>query len=138
MKYPDLRAERILFLLEEGVLDEDRRLLDAFLDRGDAVFTFLAAGLSREHQPFWTWGWRLGTLPASGRSWNYRDKQWEPGVSMMRVEGAYTPFPVIFAAFNAAGRSRIYAAGWLVMHRRGSDGEPLLAEPVRCTMRIRP
>lgn len=30
-------------------------------------------------------GYRYGEAPESGRSWNYRENEWEPGVSMAQV-----------------------------------------------------
>lgn len=30
-------------------------------------------------------GYRYGEAPEGGRSWNYRDNEWEPGVSMAQV-----------------------------------------------------
>ncbi|MDE2107324.1 MAG: hypothetical protein KGL39_59560 [Patescibacteria group bacterium] len=65
--------------------------------------------------------WRIGALPRSGASRNYRDDSWEPGVSCLGGDGT-------FEMFNDGPRIRV--TGYLLA-RRGSDGEPLLVDAVK-------
>jgi hypothetical protein len=104
----------------------DHRLVEF----GDLA-VFLNAGIAGADMPIWTYGWRYGDLPESGRSYNYRDQFAEYGVSMMSVVGSESMPDGTFALFNARGRKRVWAMGWLVTHRKGSDGEAMLVDAVR-------
>jgi len=86
------------------------------------------AGFYGRPKPVWATGWRFGNIPENGRSYNYRDNQPEPGVSMMWVRDAhgneYATEDALSAAFISRRTKRVEYSGWLVGF--GSDGEPCL------------
>jgi hypothetical protein len=114
-----------------GVPDVD----DAFKERlvaDDRLAVFFKAGRAGREIPVWAWGWRWGDLPESGKSRNWADDRNEPGVSCIHVEGDdWESSSSTFEMFNKKGRTKVYCAGWTVMHARGSDSEPLLAGAIR-------
>lgn len=75
--------------------------------------------------PAWTSGWRYHAVPECGHSYNFRDDRYEPGVSMMAVDGSDATPDGTYALFNGDDAKRTNVAGWLSC-RTGSDGEPLL------------
>jgi len=85
---------------------------------------FFKAGFEGRSMPEYVTGWRYGEIPEAGKSANFRDQQFESGVSLMRLDGEETASGAkIYEAFNRRGKM-IHVGGWLV--GRGSDGEPLL------------
>lgn len=91
--------------------------------RLDAAF---CAGQCGTEMPRKVRGWRYGDIPASGRSYNGRDDEYEAGVSVMAVYGVGETQDHVSALFIADGRPRVEVEGWLVTHTVGGDGEPLL------------
>lgn len=80
----------------------------------------------------WVDAWRYGEIPESGSSTNYRDQIREAGVSVMALgnpEDGDDETDGTFAVWTS--RPVVLVSGWLVRHRRGSDGEPLLVGAVR-------
>lgn len=86
------------------------------------------AGFDGKSELVWAEGWRLGDIPESGKSYNYRDNHPEPGVSMMWVKdeqgNEYHTEDALSAAFISRRDKRVEYSGWLVGF--GSDGEPCL------------
>lgn len=54
-------------------------------------------------------GYRYGEAPEGGRSWNYRENQWEVGVSMASV--GYDKEINSFAVSGATNRKKYYYVG---------------------------
>jgi hypothetical protein len=94
-----------------------------------SLAVFFDAGFAGAKMPAWVTGWRLGSVPACGFSYNFRDNVREYGVSMMAVDGSDATPDGTFEMFNK-GRARVRVAGWLVTHKTGSDGEPMLVDAV--------
>ena len=86
------------------------------------------AGIAGREMPKWVTGWRYGSVPTRGLSYNYRDERCERGVSMMQIDGECDQTDGTFALFNSA-RPRVRVGGWLI-EARGSDGEPLVVGAV--------
>ena len=79
--------------------------------------------------PEYVSGWRYGTVPAGGQSYNYRDQRPEHGVSVMEVDGvANGSIDKISMMFIAMGRPTVYVEGYLNPYANGSDGEYLLVD----------
>lgn len=93
------------------------------------VQAFFAAGTAETAMPSWVEGWRYGGIPESGTSYNHRDERPEWGVSVMAIDGEDDETDGTFELFHN-GRPRVRVAGWLITHKRGSDGEPLLTGAV--------
>jgi hypothetical protein len=90
-------------------------VLDAFYQSG-------SQGLA---QPSFTRGSRFGDAPKDGRSWNYREQEYEPGVSIARVD--HPDFKDYEWADMGGNRQRDlrHYEGWL-LPLKGSDDEPLM------------
>lgn len=78
------------------------------------------------HPIEWVAGWRYGSIPAEGCSFNYREQHWERGISLMAIDGddAQTMEMALTEAFNS-DRPIIKIRG-LRTPWCGSDGEPLV------------
>lgn len=100
------------------------------LDLSDPIESaFFEAGRLGREMPSWARGWQYGHVPATGVSYNFRDQRPEAGVSMMHVDGcAYEPDGT-YEIFNGTS-VRVKCEGWLVTHKSGTDGEPLLVGAV--------
>lgn len=81
------------------------------------------AGFMGESLPRWVRAVRIGRIPAAGRSFNSREQQFEPGVSVLHLSGADRTDVGTYDKFNFG--DRVEVEGWLHF-RRGADGEPLL------------
>lgn len=75
-------------------------------------------------------GYRFGEAPECGRSWNYRENEWEPGVSMAQVgfDKEIGSFAVSDAGSN---RKKYYYIG--VISGTGGDDEICLSNVRRIT-----
>lgn len=94
----------------------------------DDLRLFYEAGTRGGSMPVYVVGWRYGSLPAGGRSTNFRDGHAEPGVSLMAVgELGTVDNDGTFALFND-GRPIVRVGGWFA--GRGSDGEPCVVGAV--------
>lgn len=86
------------------------------------------AGWDGRDCPVQASGWRYGDVPASGKSYNYRDQRPEPGISMMYIKTVdgieYGTRDKVSAVFVRDRRNRVEVSGWLVGF--GSDGEPCI------------
>ena len=75
-------------------------------------------------------GYRYGEAPECGRSWNYRESEWEPGVSMAQV--GFDKEIGSFAVFNAGeSRKKYYYIG--TISGIGGDDEICLSDVSRIT-----
>lgn len=86
---------------------------------------FFEAGRSGAEMPRWATGWRYGVAPECGQSYNHRDDRYEAGISMMHVDGCVWESDGSYEMFNGS-QDRVAVEGWLITHKRGADGEPLL------------
>ena len=134
--YP--REEEVVRSYEEGqkMAQKYNRDLTAAVHGEDVDYIFnddlrgasWEAGFNDDPKFVWAEGWRLGDVPKSGRSYNYRDNHPEPGVSMMEVRdeygNKYSTEDALSAAFISRRDKRVEYSGWLVGF--GSDGEPCL------------
>ena len=68
-------------------------------------------------------GYRYGEAPECGRSWNYRDNEWECGVSMASV--GYDKEIGSFAVSSSNNRRKFYYIGTIV--GTGGDDEICLS-----------
>ena len=94
------------------------------IDLGGLAGDFFAAGERGEPLPRWVRARRIGAIPPAGRSFNFREQEFEHGVSALALIGEPGPqADGTYALFNP-GRE-IEITGWLIA-RTGSDGEPLL------------
>lgn len=87
---------------------------------------FHAGFVGRE--PEWVEAIRYGEIPAEGRSMNWADHTWEPGVSVVKI--IRTPedenYESIYdVTVGWQGREKIKVAGWW-LGLTGSDGEATL------------
>ena len=70
-------------------------------------------------------GYRYGEAPEGGRSWNYRENEWEPGVSMAQV--GFDKEIGSFAVRDAgASRRKFYYIGTIC--GQGGDDEICLSD----------
>ena len=74
-------------------------------------------------------GYRYGEAPECGKSWNYRENQWECGVSMASV--GYDKEIGSFAVSSSNNRKKVYYIGTIV--GTGGDDEVCLADVRRIT-----
>lgn len=75
-------------------------------------------------------GYRYGEAPESGRSWNYRENEWEPGVSMAQV--GFDKEIGSFAVSDAGtSRRKYYYIGTIC--GTGGDDEICLSDVRRIT-----
>lgn len=74
-------------------------------------------------------GYRYGEAPETGRSWNYRENEFECGVSMASV--GYDKEIGSFAVSDACSRKRFYYIGTIC--GTGGDDEICLADVKRIT-----
>lgn len=81
------------------------------------------SGFKGLDKPIFVTAFRIGEIPKSGRSTDFREQQSEPGVSVLNVEGEKEGHAGTFEMFNPGNKIKV--AGWL-HYKTGSDGEPLL------------
>lgn len=74
-------------------------------------------------------GYRYGEAPESGRSWNYRENEFECGVSMASV--GFDKEIGSFAVSEASGRNKFYYIGTIC--GTGGDDEICLSDVKRIT-----
>ena len=74
-------------------------------------------------------GYRYGEAPENGRSWNYRENQYEPGVSMAQV--GFDKEIESFAVSDASNRKKFYYIGTIC--GQGGDEEICLSNVRRIT-----
>jgi len=104
---------------------------EMFLTVGCSEF-FHAGFIGRE--PEWVEAIRFGEIPAEGRSINWAEHKYEPGVSCVKIirtagdEDAKSIYDVTLGEFG--DREKIRVAGWW-LGLCGSDGEPTLLGCVR-------
>ena len=91
---------------------------------------FYNAALKGAKIPSKASGWRYGSAPKSGVSWNHVDQFAEPGVSMASVDG----HDYKWQPMQATGNPTKYS-GYLLDYDKfwGSDGEPLMVglQPIK-------
>lgn len=91
---------------------------------------FYNAALKGAKIPSKASGWRYGSAPKSGVSWNHVDQFAEPGVSMASVDG----LDYKWQPMQATGNPTKYS-GYLLDYDKfwGSDGEPLMVglQPIK-------
>ena len=109
----------------------DPRFLPQMVD-DDSFAIFWQAGEEGAPLPRWVRGIRYRAVPEDGRSWNSRDKTYEPGVSVARIVGERDERTQddLSLAFIRAGEPTIHVVeGWYSpTWPRGGDGEPLLVD----------
>jgi hypothetical protein len=76
-------------------------------------------------------GYRYGEAPGSGKSYNYRENEYEPGVSMAQV-GYYKEIGS-FAVSGSSSRNKYYYEG--IICGFGGDDEVCLSNVKRITYR---
>lgn len=93
---------------------------------GWATGQFFTAGFNGR-DPEWVEAVRYGEIPEGGRSINWADHSWEPGVSCVRIlrDGISTNSLYDYTLGLYGGRELIKVAGWW-LGQSGSDGEPCL------------
>lgn len=107
-----------LWALPYGALDFEIVGVDQF---------FHAGFIGRE--PEWVEAIRYGEIPEEGRSINWAEHSWEPGVSCVKIirseadVEAASLYDYTLGAFG--DREKIRVAGWW-LGLSGSDGEPTL------------
>lgn len=94
----------------------------------DIKHLFFTSGLMGYYLPQIVVGERYGDIPADGKSWNYRDNEFERGVSMIRT--ADGDEAVSTREYIYADRPLIRCKGYK-HYLHGSDGEPLLVGAVK-------
>lgn len=117
--------------LSDKYSTEDTALWSLDMDELEAVSgwatsAFFHAGfVGRE--PEWVEAIRYGEIPEAGRSINWADHSWEPGVSCVKIirDGAKLDSLYDYTLGLYDGRERIKVAGWW-LGQSGSDGEPCL------------
>lgn len=95
---------------------------------------FFMAGGAGNPLPSWETGWRYGQLPEGGRSRNFRDDRFEPGVSLAHLDGVGDTSDGTYRLFNNGGK-KVEVAGWLIIPK-GSDGEPILVGAIDISQQI--
>ena len=84
-------------------------------------------------EPEWVEAIRYGEIPEEGRSINWAENKWEPGVScvkIIRTEDDGDASSLYDITLGWQGREKIRVAGWW-LGLSGSDGEPTLLGCVR-------
>lgn len=111
-----------------GDVDEVMRALDRAVSvrlPDDVAVAFWRHGIHGWHPPRWVTAWRYGGLPERGRSYNFRDRHVEPGVSVAEVIGG----PSGFGAWQSDRPVR-WLKGFWREDVTGSDGEPMIVGAV--------
>jgi tRNA nucleotidyltransferase/poly(A) polymerase len=88
---------------------------------------FFEAGRRGLPFPQFVCGWRYGSIPFGGRSFNHREGVAEVGLSVMGLEGEEDIKTI--SKFGVQHRPRVRVCGWLHPYEVGGDGEPLLLLP---------
>jgi hypothetical protein len=90
---------------------------------------FWRAGRGGFHPPCKAIGYRIGAVPTSGRSYNFRDERFERGVSLLWDSESGYESDGTYQMFN---RGRIvWVEGYVLIDARGSDREPLMVGAVQ-------
>ena len=89
-----------------------------------AFNAFWEAGLLGEDAPKAVVARRIGPVPERGQSFNFQDQRYEAGVSVLEVLGGRKETKGTYEMFNPG--KEILIEGFLIPHRTGADGEPLL------------
>lgn len=114
--------------------DSEREALEAMIGSGEIdYFAVSAVGFDQffhagfvGREPEWVEAYRYGELPDAGRSINYAEDKWEPGVSVVKIIRGETDEEYADGTlYNMLGREKIRVAGWY-LGNVGSDGEPTL------------
>lgn len=92
----------------------------------DVAVAFWRHGIHGWHEPRWVTAWRYGDIPEGGRSYNYRDRHEEMGVSAAEVVGGPSGF-----GLWQSDRPVRWIKGFWREDITGSDGEPLIVGAVR-------
>ena len=85
---------------------------------------FFEQGLSGYDMPEYVVAIRIGDVPDSQHSFNFRDQKFEKGVSVLRVLGTKDSTDHTYESFNPG--KRILVGGFRLDGVHGSDGEPLI------------
>lgn len=99
--------------------------LEDFMAVGYGEF-FHAGFIGRE--PEWVTAFRYGEIPEEGRSINWAENKWEPGVSVVAIINDVEDAECLTTkqvVYSMMGRERIIVQGWY-LGNYGSDGEPTL------------
>jgi hypothetical protein len=89
-----------------------------------ARIAFWEAGLLGHDIPKGAIAVRIGKIPKDDRSYNFRDQQFEHGVSVLHLLDEERKDNGTYDLFNKGERRLV--SGFVVPHRTGADGEPLL------------
>jgi len=93
---------------------------------------FFEIGLAGAEMPYKVTGWRYGNIPKEGKSYNFREGQFESGVSLMEVYGGKKTQDEFSAMFiKAKNRPIVKVTGYLNTLNTGADGEPLLLDATK-------
>jgi SPP1 gp7 family putative phage head morphogenesis protein len=90
---------------------------------------FEAGVMGKDWNPEFVTAWRVGDVPADGRSKNYADDRMEPGLSVMETSnGLRTQDEFSKMFIMSKNRPVVYVSGFVHPYRKGSDSEPLLIQ----------
>ena len=92
---------------------------------------FHAGFVGRE--PEWVMAFRYGDIPEEGRSINWAENKYEPGVSVVDIIDSIEDADRLTmkqSIYTMLGRERVIVQGWY-LGNYGSDGEPTLWGCVR-------
>lgn len=106
-----------------------RRARAAYLaakeEQEPGYLAFWSHGIRGWPEPEPVFAYRRGELPEGGRSFNYRDRFFEPGVSVTHLEREGDSEPLRYRA-EFKGRPVVRVQGFWREDETGSDSEPLL------------
>jgi hypothetical protein len=120
---------------EGAKYDNDLRKFDAAARHGDAEYPSHAETPANPKTLFWEAGFRgldvpqkvqaerIGEVPKEGRSFNFREQQFEPGVSVLNVVGQKPTDNGTYEKFNPG--KKVVVEGYL-HYKTGADGEPII------------
>ena len=97
-------------------------------DLGDVGMLHWTSGFKDLQSPQYVSAIRIGEVPKDGKSFNFRDQFFEPGVSVLSLEGQKRTDNQTFDKFNSGKKIRVH--GYLHF-KTGSDGEPIIVGAVK-------
>lgn len=129
--YPGISFKNIS---EIELRSENENKIEAIFN-DEVAREFLMEGFLGQEIPKWVRGYRRGEIPEGGRSYNYRDQEKHAGTSVLGISGEneseeFANMPREIHELFISDREIIIIEGWK-LSRKGADGEPLLAAPIK-------
>lgn len=118
-----MELDRAKFHWNDGtvIVSQPYSVLDDYSDTDHILFYMGYYGSPID----WITGWRYGDIPEPGKSYNYRDRYWEMGVSLAYDDVDEETKDKVSLLFIRQGRELVHISGlWIPF--KGSDGEPLV------------